>query len=310
MPHHWLAFSVLVAALLLVDLAFLQRPGRPVSARVAWLWTAFLAAIACGFSLYLARTNGKQPALEFLAGYLIEGSLSIDNLFVFLLLFRALHLGAEQQRRVLLWGVLGAIVLRGLLIVAGTTLLARFAWVQYAFGVLLALAAIRLMLARPGTTPVRRPVSGPIRAPVGNPIRGPVRWIRDCCLLFIGDRRLALRSLLMVIAAVEATDLIFALDSIPAVLAVTRNPWIAFTSNIFAVLGLRSLYFAIASMLDRFHLLHYGLACILAFVAFKMLTSDWIRISVGWSLLVIVAILAVFAVLSRTFPAKAEIVPS
>src|ERR1700735_1098070 len=134
MHHPWLSFLALVAILLLVDLRLLQRPGRNVSVRTAWLWTLFLAALACGFSLYLARTIGKQPALEFLTGYLIEGSLSVDNLFVFLILFRSLHLGAEQQRRVLLWGVIGAIVLRGVLIVAGTALLARFAWVEYAFG--------------------------------------------------------------------------------------------------------------------------------------------------------------------------------
>jgi tellurite resistance protein TerC len=207
-------------------------------------------------------------------------------LFVFLILFRALHLGAEQQRRVLLWGVIGAIVMRGVLIVAGTSLLARFAWVQYAFGAVLAVAAIRLLLARPGVTPVR----------------GPVRWIRDCCLRYGGGSRLALRSLLLVIVAVEATDLIFALDSIPAVLAVTRDSWIAFTSNIFAVLGLRSLYFALSSMLDRFHLLHYGLACILGFVAFKMLAARWIDVSVAISLVVIVSILVLFAVLSKVVP--------
>jgi tellurite resistance protein TerC len=286
MPKHWLAFFVLVGALLLIDLRLLQRPGRKVSTRVAWLWTACLALMACAFSVYLAHTMGRHPALEFLTGYVIEGSLSIDNLFVFLLLFRTLHLGPEQQRRVLLWGVLGAIVLRGILIVAGTTLLTRFAWVEYAFGILLAVAAVRLMLARPGAEPVR----------------GPVGWIRNCCLRYGGGTRLALRSLLLIIAAVEATDLIFAIDSIPAVLAVTRDPWIAFTSNIFAVLGLRSLYFALASMLDRFHLLHYGLACILAFVAFKMLTAHWIPISVGASLLVIVSILAIFSVLSMIFP--------
>jgi tellurite resistance protein TerC len=288
MPKHWLAFFVLVGALLLIDLRLLQRPGRKVSTRVAWLWTACLALMACAFSVYLAHTMGRQPALEFLTGYVIEGSLSIDNLFVFLLLFRTLHLGAEQQRRVLLWGVLGAIVLRGILIVAGTTLLTRFAWVEYAFGILLAVAAVRLMLARPGAEPVR----------------GPVRWIRDCCLRY-GGTRLQLSSLLLVIAAIEGTDLIFALDSIPAVLAVTRNPWIAFTSNIFAVLGLRSLYFALASMLDRFHLLHYGLACILAFVAFKMLTAHWIPIPVVASLFVIISILAIFSVLSMIFPAPA-----
>ena len=289
MPHHWLAFFSLVAALLIVDLALLQRRGRDVSARVAWLWTAFLALLACAFSLYLARTSGKQPALEFLTGYLIEGSLSIDNLFVFLILFRALHLGAEQQRRVLLWGVFGAIVLRGLLIATGTTLLAHFAWVQYAFGLLLAFAAIRLLFTKPGATPAR----------------GPIRWIRDCCLRYRKGTRLSLTSLLLVIAAVEATDLIFALDSIPAVLAVTRNFWIAFTSNIFAVLGLRSLYFALASMLDRFHLLHYGLACILGFVAFKMLAVRWIDIPAGTSLIVIVSILALFAVVSRIVPESA-----
>jgi tellurite resistance protein TerC len=286
MHHPWLAFLVLVAVLLLVDLRLLQRPGRRISVGMAWLWTALLALLACGFSFYLARTTGKQPALEFLAGYLIEGSLSVDNLFVFLILFRALHLGAEQQRRVLLWGVIGAIVLRGVLIVAGTSLLARFAWVQYAFGAVLAVAAIRLLLARPGVTPVR----------------GPVRWIRDCCLRYGGGSRLALRSLLLVIVAVEATDLIFALDSIPAVLAVTRDSWIAFTSNIFAVLGLRSLYFALSSMLDRFHLLHYGLACILGFVAFKMLAARWIDVSVAISLVVIVSILVLFAVLSKVVP--------
>jgi tellurite resistance protein TerC len=289
MPRYWPAFFILVAALLIVDLAFLQRPGRRVSARMAWLWTAFLAALACGFSLYLARTAGKQPALEFLTGYVIEGSLSIDNLFVFLILFRALRLDAVQQRRVLLWGVVGAIVLRGVLVVAGTTLLVRFAWVQYVFGVVLAIAALRLLLTKPGV----------------GPVRGPIGWIRDCCLRFAGDRRLALTSLLLIIAAIEATDLLFALDSIPAVLAVTRNAWIAFTSNIFAVLGLRSLYFALASMLERFHLLHYGLACILAFVAFKMLAAPWIAIPVGASLLVIVSILALFVLLSRLFPAAA-----
>jgi tellurite resistance protein TerC len=289
MHHPWLPFLALVAVLLLVDLRLLQRPGRQISVLAAWLWTAFLAALACGFSVYLGHSSGKQPALEFLTGYVIEGSLSIDNLFVFLILFRALRLGAEQQRRVLLWGVIGAIVLRGILIVAGTALLTRFAWVQYAFGVVLAVAAVRLLFVRPGVAPVR----------------GPVRWIRDCCLRYGGGTRLALSSLLLVIAAVEATDLVFALDSIPAVLAVTRNSWIAFTSNIFAVLGLRSLYFALSSMLDRFHLLHYGLACILGFVAFKMLAARWIDVPVVVSLIVIVSILALFAVLSKVLPEPA-----
>ncbi|MGA7523959.1 MAG: TerC/Alx family metal homeostasis membrane protein [Acidobacteriaceae bacterium] len=286
MPHHWLSFFVLIAALLLVELVLLQRPGRRVSVRAAWIWTVVLALIAFGYAGFIAATSGRQRALEFITGYLIEGSLSIDNLFVFLLLFRSLRLGEKQQRRVLLWGVLGAILLRGSLILVGTTLLSRFVWVPYVFGAILAFAAVRLLLAKPGAAPVR----------------GPVRWVRDCCLRWADVTHLALRSLLLVILAVEVTDLIFALDSIPAVLAVTRDPWIAFTSNIFAVLGLRSLYFALASMLDRFHLLHYGLACILGFVAFKMLAVHWITVPVVWSLAIIVGILIVFAIASRLAP--------
>jgi tellurite resistance protein TerC len=290
MPAHWLVFAVVVAALLVVDLGLLQRGRRAVSVRTAWVWTGILALLAGAYALWMAAIVGKQPAIEFATGYLIEGSLSIDNLFVFLVLFRALRLDAEQQRRVLFWGVLGAIVLRGVLILAGTTLLAHFAWVQYAFGAILALAAFRLLLYKPGVAPVR----------------GPVRWIQTCCLNYVSDTRLAFSSLLLVIAAIEATDLIFALDSIPAVLAVTRDPWIAFTSNIFAVLGLRSLYFALSSMLDRFRLLHYGLACILAFVAFKMLAARWVTIPALWSLAVILAILGLFAVLSRGQPAASK----
>lgn len=282
MPAYWPGFFLVFALLLFADLLLLQRPGRPVSARLAWAWTGVLAAIAASYALWIGLTTGRQPAIEFATGYLVEGSLSVDNLFVFLLLFRTLRVDPEQQRRVLLWGVLGAIVLRGVLILAGTTLLERFAWVQYAFGAMLAIAALRLMFYRPGV----------------RPIRGPVRWIQDCCLQYGGNARLPIRSLLLVIAAIEATDLVFAFDSIPAVLAVTRNPWIAFTSNMFAILGLRSLYFALSSMLDRFHLLHYGLACILAFVAFKMLAAQWVAIPALWSLGVILGILAVFVFLS------------
>lgn len=290
MHHPWLLFLALVVVLLLVDLRLLHGKKGRASARIAWLWTGFLALLACGFSAYVAHTSGKQPALEFLTGYVIEGSLSVDNLFVFLILFRSLHLNAEQQHRVLLWGIIGAIVLRGVLIVAGTSLLSRFEWIQYVFGAFLAVAAIRLMFEKPGTPPAH----------------GPLHWIRQRSLHHADGPHLALRSLLLIIAAVEATDLIFALDSIPAVLAVTRDTWIAFTSNIFAVLGLRSLYFALASVLDRFHMLHYGLACILFFVAFKMLAAHWITIPVTWSLAVIVAILAIFVVVSRIVPEPAS----
>lgn len=286
MPFHWLGFIGLVAALLLVEWLVLQRGERGASLRAAWLWTAFLAALACGFALWVGASSGRQRGVEFLTGYVIEGSLSIDNLFVFLLLFRALRLDARQQRQVLLWGVLGAIVLRGALILGGTALLAHFAWVEYLFGAILAAAAVRLLLYRPGAP----------RA------RGPVAWVQACCLKYAGGARLTLASLLLVIAAVEATDLLFALDSIPAVLAVTRDPWIAFTSNIFAVLGLRSLYFVVAGLLDRFRRLHYALGCILAFVAFKMIAARWISISALESLGVILGILCIFAMIGKALP--------
>jgi tellurite resistance protein TerC len=278
-PRYWIAFHAVVALLLFVDLGLLQRHSRSVSIRTAWSWTAVLAALAFCFALFLSQTQGRQRGLEFLSGYLVEGSLSIDNLFVFLLMFRSLGLDIEQQRRVLLWGVLGAIILRGIFIFVGTSLLARFEWVGYVFGAFLLIAAVRLLRHKPGT-----------EAPAG-----PARWL----LGRAGKTPLALSSFLLIVLAVEATDLIFALDSIPAVLAITRDTFIVYTSNIFAILGLRSLYFALATALDRLRLLHYGLALILAFVAVKMLLTRWFQIPVTWSLAFILLVLAIFALASR-----------
>jgi tellurite resistance protein TerC len=288
---YWVAFHAVVAVLLFVDLAVLQRNSKAVSIRAAWSWTAVVAAFAFCFAVFLSQTQGKQMALEFLSGYLVEGSLSVDNLFVFLLLFRSLGLDTEQQRRVLLWGVLGAIVMRGIFILVGASLLARFAWVEYIFGAFLLVAAVRLLLHKKGGT-----------AP-----SGPVRWLQSKCLNGAGEKRLALSPFLMIVLAVEATDLVFALDSIPAVLAISRNVFIVYTSNILAILGLRSLYFALSSALDRLRLLHYGLAIILAFVAIKMLTNHWFEIPVTWSLAFIVTVLAIFTLASRLTEPKATL---
>jgi tellurite resistance protein TerC len=277
-PGYWIAFHAVVALLLFVDLGVLQRHCRSVSIRTAWSWTAILAALAFCFAIFLSHTQGRQRGLEFISGYLVESSLSIDNLFVFLLMFRALGLEIEEQRRVLLWGVVGAIVMRGVFIFVGTSLLARFAWVQYIFGAFLLIAAIRLLRHKSSSAP-----------------GGPARWL----LKRAGSSRLALSSFLLIVLAVEATDLIFALDSIPAVLAITRDTFIVYTSNIFAILGLRSLYFALSSALDRLRLLHYGLALILAFVAAKMLLSHWIEIPISWSLAFIVVVLGIFAIAGR-----------
>jgi tellurite resistance protein TerC len=278
----WIAFHVIVAILLFVDLAVLQR-SHVVSIRAAWNWTAIIAALAFCFALLISQTQGKQPALEFLSAYLVEASLSVDNLFVFLILFRSLGLNIEQQRRVLLWGVLGAIVMRALFIFVGASLLARFAWIEYVFGAFLLIAAVRLLFHKSGEA---KPSA-------------PVRWLQRCCLEEVGKKPLALSPFLLIVLAVEATDVVFALDSIPAALAITRDIFIVYTSNIFAILGLRSLYFALSSALDKLRLLHYGLAVILAFVAIKMLTNRWFEVPVTWSLGFIVAVLAIFTIASR-----------
>lgn len=274
--QYWIVFHAIVAVLLFVDLGILQRGKRSVSLRTAWGWTAVLAALAFCFALFLSQSQGRQRGLEFISGYLVEFSLSIDNLFVFLLMFRSLGLDIEEQRRVLLWGVLGAIVMRAIFIFVGTSLLARFEWIQYVFGVLILIGAVRLVRHKATAKP------------------GAARWL----LKHAGDSPMALSSFLLIVLAVEATDLVFALDSIPAVLAITRDSFIVYTSNIFAILGLRSLYFALSSALDRLRLLHYGLALILAFVAVKMLFGRWIQIPVEWSLAFIAVVLAVFSVAS------------
>jgi tellurite resistance protein TerC len=293
---YWIGFHALVVVLLAIDLVFLNHKDERTARRQAWGWTLVLACLACGFALWMGRVDSRPHGLEFISSYLIESSLSVDNLFVFLLMFRALGLGRHQQHRILLWGVGGAIVMRALFIAAGVSLLARFAWVEDVFGVILLIAAVRLMK--------------PEKAAHGKPSRL-VRWIQGKSTTTIqataaggvpaaqgGHFALTPRSFVMIVLAVEATDLVFALDSIPAVLAITRDPFIAYTSNIFAVLGLRSLFFGLSGMLDRFRLLHYGLGIILGFVALKMLLSRWVHVSVMVSLGVILGILAVFVVAS------------
>lgn len=292
-PAYWIAFGCIVAVLLFIDLALLHRGSRSVSIRAAWAWTAILAGLAFCFALFLSQTQGKQRGLEFLSGYLVEGSLSIDNLFVFLLMFRSLRLDIEQQHRVLLWGVLGAIVMRAVFIFVGASLLAHFLWVEYIFGAIILFAAIRL---------VRH------QAEMDEP-SGPIRWLMNRAGSSNGPG-MEMSSFLLIVLAVETTDLVFALDSVPAVLAITRDTFIVYTSNIFAILGLRSLYFALSHALDRLRLLHYGLALILAFVGIKMILSEWVDIPIGWSLGFIVGVLIIFAMLSRFTARKPAEEPS
>jgi tellurite resistance protein TerC len=273
----WAGFHAVVAALLLADWLL---SGRRSAARhpqaFAWLATAVLALAAAGFAGWIAVAQGRQPALEFVAGYTIETSLSVDNLIVFLVLFEGFRIGPEDQHKALLWGVCGAVALRALFIAAGVTLLQRFGWVTWIFGLFLLYAAWRV--ARGGAI-----LGGSEKTAIP-------QWIQRM--------QPAKGSLLPVILAVEFADLLFATDSIPAVLAVSHNPFVVYTSNIAAILGLRSLYLAVAGLLDRFRYLRYGVGALLAFAALKMLASRWIEVSITLSLAVMGGILAVWAAIS------------
>jgi tellurite resistance protein TerC len=263
-------FHAVVAAVLLAD-SFLpghRRESRHAQAFV-WLGTAGMGLAAAGFACWIAVTMGRLTALEFAAGYAIEASLSIDNLFVFLVLFEGFRISRQRQHKALLWGVWGAFVLRAVFIAAGVALLQHFEWIPWIFGLILLYAAWRLVRG-------------------GSPRAAIPEWIVRL--------QPAKGSLLPVIVAVEATDLLFATDSIPAVLSVTHNTFVAYTSNVAAILCLRSLYFALAGLLDRFRYLHYGLGAILAFAALKMIAARWIEVPAAISLAVIGAILAACAV--------------
>jgi tellurite resistance protein TerC len=268
----WIGFHAVVVVLLVADW-FLPgfRHESKHAHLFAWIGTGAMVLAAAAFSFYVAHAQGRQAALEYVAGYAIEMSLSIDNLFVFMVLFDGFHVDSDGQHRALLWGVGGAVVMRGLFIALGVSLLHRFSWINYVFGAFLLYAAYRLVAG--GSTKAAVP-----------------EWIRNM--------KPAQGSLLPVILAVEFTDVIFAVDSIPAVLAVTHNPFVAYTSNIAAVLGLRSLYFALAGLLDRIRYLHYGLAVLLAFIAIKMMTAHWIEIPITMSLAAIGVILGVCALVS------------
>jgi tellurite resistance protein TerC len=274
----WVGFHAVVAALLAADSLL---PGHSRETKYpqtfAWLGTLAFVLAAAGFAAWIGVTQGRQPALEWVGGYAIETSLSVDNLFVFLVIFQGFQISQRRQHKALLWGVLGAVVLRAAFILAGITLIKRFDWITWIFGLFLLYAASRLV--RGGSAKAAIP-----------------EWIRKL--------QPAKGSLLPVILAVEVTDVLFAVDSIPAVLALTHNPFVVYTSNIAAVLGLRSLYFALAALLDRFRYLHYGLGAMLTFVAVKMLAARWIDIPITYSLATMGAILTVCAVVSWLVGAK------
>ncbi len=274
-PLLWILFNLFVIGLLLLDLLVFNRRAHVVQLKEALGWSLFWITLSLGFNYLVYRTMGHAAGLQWLTGYLVEKALSVDNLFVFLLIFTYFKVPAEYQHRILFWGVLGALVLRGIFIVAGAALLAKFHFLLYLLGAFLVYTGGRMALSSSGEPEID---------PHGNPI---VRFLSrhipltkelDGGRFFTkrAGRRLA-TPLLAVLVMVETTDVVFAADSIPAILAISRDTFVVYTSNVFALLGLRALYFALASLMKLFHYLHYGLALILIFIGGKLLAEDFLR---------------------------------
>jgi tellurite resistance protein TerC len=292
-PIYWLGFVVFVLVMLALDLGVFHRQAHVVKVKEALSWSLVWVALATVFGLALWWGFGSEYALEFAAGYVIEKALSVDNLFVFVVLFGTFKVAPRSQHRVLFWGVLGALIMRALFIGAGSVLLARFHWLMYGFGAFLLYTAVKL---------AREKAEGPEASPLDSklyrlfkrfiPVSESVReQDRDRFFTRENGRRLA-TPLFIVLLLVEATDLIFAVDSIPAVFAITEDPFIVFTSNVFAILGLRSLYFVLADFVQRFHYLKPALALVLGFVGVKMLLMGVYKIPIALSLGVICGTLA------------------
>jgi tellurite resistance protein TerC len=290
----WVGFIAFVLAMLALDLGVFQRNPHEVRAREAGVWVAVWVALALLFAGGLYLLGGHHMALTFLTGYVIEESLSVDNIFVMVLVFEYFRVPKTYQHRVLFYGILGALIMRGLFIAAGAALVSSFHWVLYLFGVLLVITGVRMALK--GNDEFNGDENRIVKA---------VRRVIPLSADFAGKhffvvengRRIA-TPLLLVLILVEFTDLIFAVDSIPAIFGVTTHPFVVFTSNIFAVLGLRSLYFLLAAVVDRFHLLKYGLAVILTLVGVKMLIERYVQIGIATSLGVILGILALSVIAS------------
>jgi TerC family integral membrane protein len=296
----WVGFILLVLAMLAIDLGVFHRKSHEVRIREALAWSGVWIILALLFNLGVYYWLGPEPALAFLTGYLIEKSLSIDNIFVFLLIFTYFRVPPRYQHQVLFWGILGALVMRAILIVLGISLIQRFHWVIYLFGAFLILTGVKMALEKDKEIhPERNPALRLFRrlAPVTDDYRGGKFFVKQ------GGRYFA-TPLFIALLAVETTDLLFAVDSIPAILAITLDPFIIYTSNVFAILGLRALYFALAGVMKLFHHLHYGLSAILVFVGAKMMLADFYMIPVGVALGAVAGILIISVIASIAFPRK------
>lgn len=305
----WVGFNVFVLALLALDLGVFHRKSHVVSVKEAAGWTAVWVALAVAFGTGVYFWSGGEKALEFFTGYLIEYSLSIDNIFIFVLLFTYFAVPAAYQHRVLFWGILGALIMRGILIVVGAALIEQFHWIIYVFGAFLIFTGIRMGLHKDDENEVHPEGNLLVRLfrrimPVTHDNHGAKFFVREA-------GRLAATPLFLVLLIVESTDLIFAVDSIPAIFAVSHDPFIVYTSNVFAILGLRSLYFMLSGVMDKFYYLKTGLAVVLTFVGVKMLLTDTaFKIPIGASLGVIAGVLGIAVIASLIRSRRQEAAPS
>ncbi|MFC6225725.1 TerC family protein [Hymenobacter artigasi] len=302
-PLFWLAFTVFVVALLLLDLLVFNRQAHEIKMREALGWSAFWVVLSLCFNGLVYRTMGHQAGLQWLTGYLVEKALSVDNLFVFLLIFNYFKVPVQYQHRILFWGVLGALLLRAVFILAGAALLARFHFLMYPLGAFLVYTGIRMGTSSsdpeidPENNPVVRFLSRHL--PITRQLEGGKFFVRKDGLRFATP-------LFVVLVMVETTDVVFAADSIPAILAITRNTFIVFTSNVFALLGLRAMYFALASMMRLFHHLHYGLSLILVFIGAKILLESVITIPMPVALGVVGGLLVMSVLASLVWPKREQ----
>ena len=300
----WVGFNVVVLAILALDLGVLHRRSATVSLKEAATWSAVWVALSLCFAFAIYKTMGRESGLEFLTGYLIEYALSVDNIFVFVLIFSYFQVPEKYQHRVLFWGIIGALLLRGVMIVAGSALVNRFAWTLYIFGAFLVVTGIKMALQKDEAAynPERDPVLRITRKllPVTDDYRGDKFFVKEPDKH--GRNRYAATPLFVVLMIVDTTDVIFATDSIPAIFAVTRDSFIVYTSNICAVLGLRALYFLLAGIVDKFVYLKLGLSIVLIFIGAKMLAEHFIHLPILISLGVVGAVLAASILASLKWP--------
>jgi tellurite resistance protein TerC len=298
----WVIFNAVILALLFLDLAVWGRKGRVIPFKQALISSVWWVLLAGAFAFFIHLRMGPSKALEFTTGYLVEEALSVDNLFVFILLFKYFKVPPEQERAVLFWGIIGALIMRGIFIVAGVALVTRFHWILYLFGAFLLYTGFKLLRADDAQVdPSKNLVLKLSRKflPVTQEYAGGRFFYRTGGRLFVTP-------LFIVLLIVETTDVLFATDSIPAILAISNDPFVVYTSNVFAILGLRSLFFALSGLMKLFHYLHYGLAVVLMFIGAKMLVSFRYHLPTWVALLVIATALGISVLASLVFPEKEE----